>query len=336
MTFITTLCQDSDEPLDRSHINACNRSATLRFYQGDHLVTELSPATQVSLLRHGGLPLAQGDADSASTLLGTDQQHSILHTHNRQGSGSIAYSPFGQQPMEGNPVSRLSFNGEPPDLLSGHYLLGNGHRAFNPVLMRFHGPDSLSPFGRGGLNAYAYCQNDPVNYTDPSGQTPFAFTFLKDLARAPKVAQTMFTQNPNPSSAHQSEIRTKLLADLSQREHRSIFGNRALMIGNNINSHPGSDLAPNVADGYSRNDQITAMGEQSVNSAHLNQSREWWKKRMYDSAQLEHTGLPENKRDVLRHGRAEATIATMSHIVAGLASVDSALDRKTGKALRQQ
>ncbi len=35
--------------------------------------------------------------------------------------------------------------------------------------MRFNSPDSLSPFGRGGLNAYAYCQGDPINRSDPGG-----------------------------------------------------------------------------------------------------------------------------------------------------------------------
>lgn len=48
-------------------------------------------------------------------------------------------------------------------------LLGNGYRAYNPVLMRFHSPDNRSPFAEGGLNTYAYCQGDPLNRTDPSG-----------------------------------------------------------------------------------------------------------------------------------------------------------------------
>ncbi|POD73867.1 RHS repeat-associated core domain-containing protein [Pseudomonas syringae group genomosp. 3] len=72
-------------------------------------------------------------------------------------------------------VSRQSgplpgFNGELLDDITGHYLLGNGYRAYNPVLMRFNSPDSLSPFGKGGLNAYAYCGGDPVNRTDPDGR----------------------------------------------------------------------------------------------------------------------------------------------------------------------
>lgn len=61
------------------------------------------------------------------------------------------------------------FNGELPDLLTGHYLLGHGYRAYNPVLKRFNSPDNLSPFAEGGINAYAYCRGDPVNRRDPDG-----------------------------------------------------------------------------------------------------------------------------------------------------------------------
>ncbi|MBA1188716.1 RHS repeat-associated core domain-containing protein [Pseudomonas entomophila] len=64
----------------------------------------------------------------------------------------------------------LAFNGEPRDPLTGHDHLGNGRRTFNPVLMRFHSADTLSPFGAGGINAYAYCGGDPIGRKDPSGQ----------------------------------------------------------------------------------------------------------------------------------------------------------------------
>lgn len=66
-------------------------------------------------------------------------------------------------------ASLLRFSGQRKESATGHYLLGNGYRAFNPVLMRFHSPDSLSPMGAGGINCYAYCGGDPVNNTDPSG-----------------------------------------------------------------------------------------------------------------------------------------------------------------------
>ncbi|VEA66451.1 RHS repeat-associated core domain [Serratia plymuthica] len=66
-------------------------------------------------------------------------------------------------------LSVTGFTGEYRDPVSGHYHLGNGYRVYNPVLMRFMSPDSLSPFGPGGINPYVYCAGDPINNTDPSG-----------------------------------------------------------------------------------------------------------------------------------------------------------------------
>lgn len=66
----------------------------------------------------------------------------------------------------------VSFNGQRYDFMTGCYPLGNGHRNFSPLLMRFLSPDALSPFAQGGRNAYAYCLGDPVNGDDPSGQMP--------------------------------------------------------------------------------------------------------------------------------------------------------------------
>lgn len=68
--------------------------------------------------------------------------------------------------------STLAFNGELFDDRLGGYSLGNGRRLYNPRLMRFCIPDSLSPFHIGGINSYAYCQGDPINFTDPSGHAP--------------------------------------------------------------------------------------------------------------------------------------------------------------------
>ncbi|WP_434626814.1 RHS repeat-associated core domain-containing protein [Chromobacterium sp. CV08] len=65
--------------------------------------------------------------------------------------------------------SALQFNGERSDPANWQYHLGNGYRAYSPALMRFRCPDSLSPFGAGGVDAYAYCAGDPVNRADPSG-----------------------------------------------------------------------------------------------------------------------------------------------------------------------
>ncbi|MBK5431803.1 RHS repeat-associated core domain-containing protein [Bacillus mycoides] len=78
--------------------------------------------------------------------------------------------PFSKPEVDNLEVQKaLGFAGEQLEQVTGHYLLGNGYRTYNPVLMRFHSPDSFSPFDKGGINAYAYSEGDPINYKDPTG-----------------------------------------------------------------------------------------------------------------------------------------------------------------------
>ncbi|MBC3438288.1 RHS repeat-associated core domain-containing protein [Pseudomonas sp. BW16M2] len=81
----------------------------------------------------------------------------------------LAYTAYGQLP-ELIRIGLLGYNGQLLERDSQGYLLGNGHRLYDPQLMRFVCPDALSPFGEGGLNAYMYCGGDPVNNVDPSGR----------------------------------------------------------------------------------------------------------------------------------------------------------------------
>ncbi|MEN5037224.1 RHS repeat-associated core domain-containing protein [Pseudomonas sp. TWI929] len=88
------------------------------------------------------------------------------------------YSPYGV--VGAYPSTTLAFCGQRRDPLSGNYPLGNGYRHYSPASMRFLSPDSLSPFARGGINAYTYCGGDPVNRTDESGR--FWIKFLTHVA----------------------------------------------------------------------------------------------------------------------------------------------------------
>jgi RHS repeat-associated protein len=145
-----------------------------RFYRQEHLVTELQGQASQSVFQHDKQLLAlqsrQGDERSRQ-LLATDQQRSVLQLVDSGGAVHQVYAPYGHRHADTGFGSLLGYNGEALDSVTGHYLLGNGHRAFNPVFMRFNSPDRLSPFGRGGLNPYAYCLGDPVNFSDPMGQT---------------------------------------------------------------------------------------------------------------------------------------------------------------------
>ncbi|MGC9458579.1 RHS repeat-associated core domain-containing protein, partial [Vibrio genomosp. F10] len=80
--------------------------------------------------------------------------------------------------------SPLGFNGVRQDPATKLYPLGNGYRMYSPTLMRFNAQDSLSPFGRGGVNGYAYCLGDPVNRSDPSGHFALLSTLIGAIVGA--------------------------------------------------------------------------------------------------------------------------------------------------------
>ncbi len=167
----TVLCQYRYDALDRlASCAPAGESDLQRFYQKSRLSTHIQGQIQRSIMLSDEQPLAQLTRQSGQTtgaLLATDQQRSVLAGVEATQRYEVAYTPYGFHPPHHLP----GFNGEQPDPVTGHYLLGNGYRAFNPLLMRFNSPDSLSPFGEGGLNAYAYCAGDPVNRVDPTGHT---------------------------------------------------------------------------------------------------------------------------------------------------------------------
>jgi len=150
-----------------------------------------------------------------TTLLLTDQQCSVLHTVNAQAHKPKAYTAYGHRPAESGMTCLLGFNGEPPDPVTGHYLLGNGYRAFNPVLMRFNSPDSLSPFGEGGLNGYAYCLGDPVNRVDPTGHSSGGALTAKNIKKIMTFNQKKQLSTVIPNELVTRELKVSAIASIS-------------------------------------------------------------------------------------------------------------------------
>ncbi len=186
------LCRYEYDPLDRLASRTSTADALTRtFYRADRLASEIQGAEQRSFFHreHQLLALQRMIGKKlATTLAATDQAGSVLHTADSGQHTAIAYAPYGHHA----PLRHLpGFNGERPDPLTGHYLLGKGYRAYNPTLMRFNRPDSLSPFGEGGLNPYAYCLGDPINRHDPTGQVSWQFIVGITLSVAALVSATV-------------------------------------------------------------------------------------------------------------------------------------------------
>lgn len=106
----------------------------------------------------------------------------VIGIYNTSGTkvGAYAYDAFGNCKItldtdgiaSRNPIR---YRGYYYDKVSGTYDLNA--RYYSPEWHRFISPDDtsyLDPESANGLNLYAYCYNDPVNYCDPSGH--FALT----------------------------------------------------------------------------------------------------------------------------------------------------------------
>ncbi|KAB0497959.1 RHS repeat-associated core domain-containing protein [Pseudomonas vancouverensis] len=193
------LCRYYYDPLDRLiGTNPTNNDRLQRFYCRSRLVTEIQGRVQHSIFQQGDQLLTQKsrqDDSDESSILATDQMRSVLQVVKASGINPIVYAPYGYRSTDGSLLSLLGFNGEQADSFTGFYLLGNGYRAFNPVLKRFNSPDNMSPFGAGGINSYAYCSGDPVNRYDDNGHWP---KFLKSLFNAFKKSPST---SPSPVSS---------------------------------------------------------------------------------------------------------------------------------------
>ncbi|WP_371858278.1 RHS repeat-associated core domain-containing protein [Pseudomonas sp. ERMR1:02] len=188
------------------------------------MATEIQGALHYSIFQQGERLLAEQQSEGGAldtTLLATDMQRSVLQTlkanHPRR---PIAYTPYGYRHAENDLTSLLGFNGERLDSVTSNYLLGNGYRAFNPWLMRFNSPDSLSPFEKGGLNAYTYCLGDPINRLDPNGHLSFktAANILTQLKKLRRQAANALSLPPQARIQHIKEFYEK-----TRNNHRNLL-----------------------------------------------------------------------------------------------------------------
>ncbi|WP_449430207.1 RHS repeat-associated core domain-containing protein [Pseudomonas putida] len=179
-----------------------NSKTSLFLYQNEKLIMVKKTDGHIrTVFRTSDLSLAERSSveNGDKKLLATDESNSVLKVQGAVDEQLQAYTPYGHNPLMPSSRSLLGFNGETVDYVD-LYLLGNGLRAFNTGLMRFHSPDSMSPFDQGGLNTYAYCSGDPINYQDPSGH------MKKFFSRGPKTPKQSSSKTPSSSRTDQASV----------------------------------------------------------------------------------------------------------------------------------
>lgn len=143
---------------------------TRSFHCGAQLTHEQQHGQRTELVGDGTLFALNRVSDGVrqNILLGCDAQGSVR----LQAADTLhvcRYSAYGAQPRDTQHTD-FGYCGERREPLTD-WIIPAGYRPYDPLLMCFLAPDSESPFGRGGINPYAYCGGDPINRTDPDGHS---------------------------------------------------------------------------------------------------------------------------------------------------------------------
>ena len=133
---------------------------------GDTLV-ELNKDNEVVSRFTRGYEIVAADVKDDRYYYSVDEQGSteFITDENQKVRNEYRYDAFGNVLDSREDIhNRITYTGQQFDEITQQYYLRA--RFYNPVIGRFTQEDSY----RGdGLNLYAYCGNNPVNYYDPSG-----------------------------------------------------------------------------------------------------------------------------------------------------------------------
>ena len=94
-------------------------------------------------------------------------------------SGRAEFGPFGEPISAASDASNYKFTGREQ---VGAGLQYNRNRMYSPFLGRFMSEDPIGFSGSPDGNLFAYCGNDPINYSDPMGLSPLSDGLMTGVA----------------------------------------------------------------------------------------------------------------------------------------------------------
>ncbi len=164
----------SYDPLGRWATRTVGEATTRFVYEGERLLAEVGPGERVRVYMYGPAldePLAYRDGEGPWTFLHTDRLGTVVAYSDARGRrvDRALWAPFGELLRAPRADRPRFYAGRWVDPVAG--VVSMRARVYDPELGRFLTPD---PAGlEGGLSAYAYADNAPLERKDPLGLWPW-------------------------------------------------------------------------------------------------------------------------------------------------------------------
>ncbi len=155
------------------------------YYNEERVLNEISSGIVISYFQVSGRIIGKKTDRNDIQIFLTDQAHSVIRILEGKKliNFNVAYTPYGQssdvtEKSNHLKISNIGFNGERTDSKTKFQFLGQGFRAYNPILGRFMQYDSNSPFGKGGINGYIFAENNPIMNFDSTGESASSYAVM--------------------------------------------------------------------------------------------------------------------------------------------------------------
>ena len=143
-----------------------------------------------SFVRYNGVVVVRQNGGAFTPyVLFADEQGSVLTVADKDGNRvfEASYDAWGRQTVSTNTIGfTRGYTGH--EMLAELGIINMGGRLYDPVLGRFFSPDNYvqAPTDSQNFNRYSYCLNNPLKYTDPTGQliNPFAVLAILNIGKS--------------------------------------------------------------------------------------------------------------------------------------------------------
>ncbi|WP_074515421.1 RHS repeat-associated core domain-containing protein [Selenomonas sp. WCT3] len=137
------------------------------FNENKEVITEETDGNITRLIRTSDLWARESEPEKTWYHYASDEQGSTIFITDAEGNvkNRYTYDAFGNTVEKEEQIpNRFQYTGQQFDPITQQYYLRA--RFYNPAIARFTQEDE---YHGDGLNLYAYCANNPVDYYDPSG-----------------------------------------------------------------------------------------------------------------------------------------------------------------------